>query len=117
MFWQNKSFSKESFAGTWEYKQRFHNLRFEIKFENNSDYATIIDIGTGEAPELIFQAEIKGNLLVIQAQQRQNDYMEFEIIKRKLHFRTRPTIWDENGEAVPIKSDFFATRIFKRLKK
>ena len=64
---------------------------------------------------MIFQARTEGNLLIIPAKQEQNDYMEFDIIKGKLHFRIRPTIWDENGNIVPPESNFFVRRIYKRV--
>lgn len=108
---------KSAFTGTWIYEDKFHSNTIVIKFEQGKDYAIFKDIGTGEAPTETFRAKVKGNLLVVSAQREKNDEIEMEIIKGKLHLRTRPAIWSRNGTIVNSKDDHWAKRVFKRIKK
>jgi len=115
---QNGNFPKASFAGKWERVQRFNNLVLEIKFEKDEDNATVIDIGTGEAPSIIFKASVKENKLVILPIHHQNDfYIEMEVIKGKLHFRQTLIIWDENGNFKIMENGLKTEKIYKRMRK
>ncbi len=115
---QNQNFPKTSFVGKWERVQRFHNLVLEIKFEKDKDYATVTDIGTGEAPAIIFEAIVKENKLVIIPIHHQNDfYIEMEVIKGKLYFRQKLIIWDENGNFKVTKESLTTEKIYKRIRK
>lgn len=108
---------KTSFTGTWVYEDKFYTNTIIIMFEKGKDYATFKDIGTGEAPTETFRAKLKGNLLVVAAQREKNDEIEMEIVKGKLHLRTRPAIWGRDGTILNNKSNHWAKRIFKREKK
>lgn len=108
---------KSAFAGTWEYEQNGHTNTIVLKFEKGKNYATFLDIGTGEAPTETFRASVKNNLLIIPAQHHRNDTnIEMEVIKGKLHLRQQLVIWDAKGNAIPTKSNFKTERIFKRIK-
>lgn len=107
---------KTSFTGTWFYEDNFHTNTIIIMFEKGKDYATFKDIGTGEAPTETLRAKVKGHLLVVPAQREKNDEIEMEIVKGKLHLRTRPAIWGRDGTILNNKSDHWAKRIFKRVK-
>lgn len=108
---------KSSFTGTWIYEDKFHTNTIVINFEQGKDYAIFKDIGTGEAPTENFRAKVKGNLLVIAAEREKNDEIEMEIVKGKLHLRTRPAIWSRNGTIVNSKDTPWNKRVFKRVKK
>lgn len=108
---------KSAFAGTWEYEESGHTNTIVIKFEKGKNYATFLDIGTGEAPTETFRASVKNNLLIIPAQHHRNDTnIEMEVIKGKLYLRQQLVIWDAKGNPVPLKSNFKTERIFKRIK-
>ncbi|WP_097133437.1 hypothetical protein [Pedobacter xixiisoli] len=108
---------KSAFKGTWAYEQYGHTNTIVIKFEKGKNYATFLDIGTGEAPTETFQAKVKKNLLFIPAQHHKNDVnIEMEVIKGKLYFRQQLVIWDAEGNAIPTKSNFKTEQIFKRVK-
>lgn len=107
---------KSAFEGHWIYQDKYHSNSVIIKFERDKNYATFIDVGTGEAPTKTFHAHIKGSLLVIKAQREKNDDIKMEIIKGKLHLRTRSVAWDKKGNLVDKDKASFKERVFKRTK-
>lgn len=114
---QNKPFPKTAFAGKWEYQQAHHNLVLIIKFEKGKDYATFIDIGTGEAPSIQFKAQMQGDKLVINPQTHQNDfYIQLSIKNNKLIFKTQIAIWGADGDPLPPKKDGYLTRVYRKVK-
>lgn len=113
---KNNAFPKASFAGKWEYPQEHNNLALLIKFEQGNDYATIIDIGTGEAPPYQLKARMLNDKLVIFPQTHVNDlYIEMTVKENKLFFKEQIAIWDENGKALPPNNERFLTRIYQRV--
>lgn len=107
---------KSAFKGTWTYEQHSHINTIVIKFEKGKNYATFLDIGTGEAPTETFQASIKKNLLIIPAQHHKNDVnIEMEVIKGKLHFREQLVIWDAKGNPIATKTNLHTELVFKRV--
>ncbi|RZL46531.1 MAG: hypothetical protein EOO93_25860 [Pedobacter sp.] len=114
---QNKAFPKTAFAGKWEYQQTHHNLLLIIKFEKGKDYATFIDVGTGEAPSIQFNAQMQGDKLVIYPQTHVNDfYIQLAVKNNKLIFKTQIAIWGADGNPLPPKKEGYLTRIYKRVK-
>ncbi|HEX8576420.1 MAG TPA: hypothetical protein VF677_09010 [Flavobacterium sp.] len=112
---QNENFPKASFTGKWERVQRFHNLSLEIKFEKGKDYATVVDVGTGEAPPIILHAKMQGNKLIILPQQV-NDHIEMEIKNRKLIFSYQPVVWDKYEKPLLVGKNGFIKKVYKRVK-
>ena len=109
---------KADFEGTWIYKRKHYSSTVILKFEKGKDYANIIDVGTGEAPEEHFRAQIKNNKLVIPPYYHRNDYnIEMEVIKGKLYFRQQLVLWDKNNNPVHIENAPVIVKIFKRVKK
>ncbi|REC63971.1 hypothetical protein DRF65_04540 [Chryseobacterium pennae] len=98
------------------YKTEYFTNSIDIRFEKGKNFATFTDIGTGEAPPKTLKATVKGNLLIIPAQQHQNDYVEAEVIKGKLYLRTRQVLWDKQGNTTGNKGSS-DQRIFKRITK
>ncbi|SDI31596.1 hypothetical protein [Chryseobacterium jejuense] len=92
--------TKDAFKGYWMYKAQYFTNSVVIDFEPGKDFATFKDIGTGEAPPRTLQALVKGNLLIIPAKQHQNDYIELEVIKGKLHLRVKQVTWDNQGNII-----------------
>ncbi|WP_289663821.1 hypothetical protein [Flavobacterium panacagri] len=88
---------KTLFEGKWIIVTKYQTNTVEIKFEKGKDYATFIDIGTGEAPPIILHASFDGNKLVIPAETHKNDYVEMMIKNGRLVFKTIPTIQKEDG--------------------
>lgn len=108
---------KSKFKGTWTNEQYGHTNTIVIKFEKGKNYATFLDIGTGESPTETFQARVKKNFLFIPAKHHRNDVnIEMEVIKGKLHFREQLVIWDAKGNAVVTKNDLKTVRIFDRIR-
>ncbi|MGB3063662.1 hypothetical protein [Sphingobacterium thalpophilum] len=103
------------FTGKWEYRTSFQTNSVIIWFEQDKDYACFKDIGSGEAPPITLRAKVKANLLVISAQQGQNDEMELEVIKGKLNLRTRAAVWDKKGNR--LKLGDAQKKVFKRTDK
>lgn len=115
---QNHTISQSiqsAFEGVWMYKTKYFTSSVAIRFEKGKDYALFTDIGTGEAPPKSLKAIVKGNVLIIPAQQNQNDDIEAEVIKGKLYLRIQQVTWDEKGNAIQNKSR--EQRIFKRIAK
>lgn len=109
---------KADFEGTWIYKRKHYSSTVILKFEKGKDYANFIDVGTGEAPEEHFRAQIKNNKLVIPPYYHRNDYnIEMEVIKGKLYFRQQLVLWDKNNNPVKIEDAPVIVKIFKRVKK
>ena len=104
---------RSAFEGTWQLKERYSTNTVKIQFEPGKDYALFTDIGTGEAPPLTFNVQIKGNTLILPAVQNLNDYLEMEIIKGKLHMRVRSPEWDKQGNIKAYRQT--ELRIFKKL--
>ena len=114
---QNQNFPKAAFIGKWERAQRFQNLVLEITFEKNNEYATVKDIGTGEAPPIILHAEMQGNKLIIPPQTHKNDnHIELEIKNKKLVFSYQLVVWDKNGKPLPVNKNGFTKKIYKKKK-
>ncbi|GJN60990.1 DUF6705 family protein [Elizabethkingia anophelis] len=109
---------KADFEGTWIYKKKHYSSTIIIKFEKAKDYANFIDVGTGEAPEEHFRAQIMNNKLVIPPYYHRNDSkIEMEVIKGKLYFRQQLVLWDKNNNPVEIKDAPVVVKIFQRVKK
>lgn len=104
---------KDTFKGYWVYKSKFFTNSVVIDFEPGKDFATFKDIGTGEAPPRTLHAIVKGNLLIIPAQQHKNDYIELEVIKGKLHLRVKQVTWDQ-GNMITNNSKLEEKTVFKR---
>lgn len=114
---QNKPFPKKAFAGAWEHEQSHNNLVLIIKFEKGKDYATFIDVGTGEAPSVQFNAQMQGDKLLINPQTHVNDfYIQLAVKNNKLIFKTQIAIWDRSGNPLPADENRYLTRIYKRVK-
>lgn len=110
------TFPKAAFAGKWEYPQQHNSLVLVIKFEQGNDYATIIDIGTGEAPPYQLKARMLNDKLVIFPQTHVNDlYIEMTVKNNKLFFKSQIAIWDKDGNSLPPKINGFSTRIYQRV--
>ncbi|WP_316809504.1 hypothetical protein [Pedobacter agri] len=114
---QKKPFPKSAFAGKWEYEQTHHNLLIVIEFEKGKDYATVTDIGTGEAPPFKLKAQMQGDKLVIYPQTHQNDfYFQLYIKDKTLIFQSQIAIWDRNGNPRPADKNRFLNRVYHRVK-
>jgi len=107
---------QKQFAGTWQLETAFQSNTIEIHFEPEKDYATVIDIGSGEAPPVKLNAVKKDNILIIKPFQEHNDYCELEVKNSKLIFRTQPALWNEDGTAEPPRKDRFLETIFEKVK-
>jgi len=107
---------RSAFEGTWQYKEKYFTLTIKIHFEPGKPYALFTDIGTGVAPSKTFKVQLKGNLLVFPAVRNQNDYIEMEIIKGKLYFKSLPVQWDERGNRIKSDQARPEQRVFKRVK-
>ena len=114
---QTKPFPKTAFAGRWEYAQKHNNLVLLIKFEKGKNYATVVDVGTGEAPSIQFKAQMQGDQLVINPQTHLNDfYIQLNVKNNKLLFKTQIAIWGRDGKPLPPKKDGYTVRIYKKVK-
>ena len=114
---QSENFPKDAFAGKWVRAQQFNDLILKIKFENGKDCATVIDIGTGEAPPIIFHAKLEDNKLIISPQTHVNDnHIELEIKNKKLIFKYQLVIWDRNGVPSPVNKNRFLSTVYKKAK-
>ena len=90
----------------------------EIIIKKNKEYATITDIGTGEAPPIILHAEMQGNKLIIPPQTHKNDnHIELEIKNKKLVFSYQLVVWDKNGKPLPVNKNGFTKKIYKKIEK
>lgn len=105
---------KDAFKGYWVHKSKFSTNSVAINFEQGKDFAIFTDIGTGEAPPQNLHAMAKGNLLIIPAKQHQNDYIELEIIKGKLHLRVKQVMWDKDGNIIHNNTKPEEKTVFKR---
>ncbi|RXM53198.1 MULTISPECIES: hypothetical protein [unclassified Chryseobacterium] len=105
---------KDAFKGYWVYNGKYFTNSVAIDFEPGKDFAVFTDIGTGEAPPIALQATVKGNLLIIPAEQNKNDYIELEVIKGKLHLRVKQVMWDKDGNIIHSNSKPEERTIFKR---
>lgn len=107
---------KKQFSGTWQMETEFQTNTIEIKFEPGKDYATIIDIGSGEAPPFKLNAVKQDNKLIIKPFKEHNDYCELEVRNGQLIFRTQPVVWNEDGTAELPRKDRFLETVFKKVK-
>lgn len=101
--------TKTLFQGKWIKETKYYTNTLEIKFEKDKDYATFIDIGTGEAPPLILKAYLQGDKLIIPAKPHTNDYAEMTIKNNSLVFFTTSIVEKTNNTN-------YRTLIFKRVK-
>ncbi|MCZ4245134.1 hypothetical protein [Pedobacter punctiformis] len=108
---------RKIYEGQWIIRRKHYINTIEIKFEKGKNYATLIDIGTGEAPPIELQANIKNNILIIPARLHKNDYIEMEVKNQKLIFRTQPAIWSGAGKSLPPDRKNLIITTFKRVKK
>jgi hypothetical protein len=106
---------KTQFEGKWIIVKRYYTNTVEIKFEKNKDYATFIDIGTGEAPPHILKAFFQENKLVIPAQTHKNDYVEMTIKNGKLLFKTSPTIEKADGTFQKPDEKHLLSKVFTKV--
>jgi len=112
---QTKPFPKTAFAGKWEHQQSHNNLVLIIKFEKGKDYATIVDVGTGEAPSFQLKAQMQGDKLIINPQTHINDlYIEMTVKDNKLIFKNQIAIWGKDGKALPPTKNGYMTRVYKK---
>lgn len=107
---------RKAFEGTWQYNQKYGTNTVRIRFEEGKDYALFTDIGNGMAPARTLRAIPKGELLVIPAKQHENDYVELQVIKGKLHLKVRQVDWDENGKEIKASNHSTEHQVFKRVK-
>lgn len=107
---------KALFEGKWVIQHKYYTNTIEIRFEPGKDYATFIDIGTGEAPPVALQAYVQGNMPVIPARDHVNDYIEMEIEKGQLIFRTQPTIQEEDGTVLKPGKEYLLCKKFRKVK-
>ncbi len=107
---------KADYEGTWLCKDKYMQSTIVIRFEADKDYVTIYDVGTGEAPVIILEAQVQGNKLIVPSRLHHNDYVELEIVKKRLRLRTRPTIRDEHENEIPSNLKLVDTRRFKKVK-
>ncbi|MFC7345720.1 hypothetical protein ACFQO9_03175 [Chryseobacterium zhengzhouense] len=78
------SFKKE-FEGVWQKETEYQTNTIKIEFESGKNYATVIDIGSGEAPPLKFKAFQRGNMLLIPPEGIDN-YCELRVKNDQLIF-------------------------------
>jgi len=78
------SFKKE-FEGVWQKETEYQTNTIKIQFESGKNYATVIDIGSGEAPPLKLKAFQRGNMLLIPPEGTSNN-CELRVIKGQLIF-------------------------------
>lgn len=113
---QTRPFPKTAFTGKWEYEQSHNNLLLIIKFEKGKDYATIVDVGTGEAPSFQLKAQMQGDKLIINPQTHINDlYIQLSVKNNKLIFKSQIAIWGRDGKPLPATKNGYMTRIYKRV--
>jgi hypothetical protein len=74
----------QSFEGVWKAQHKGYSNTEKIKFEKNKPFATLTDIGTGEAPPIILHAFVQGNELIIPAKENSNDEIRMKIKNKKL---------------------------------
>lgn len=114
---QNQPFSKKAFTGTWEHEQSHNNLVLIIKFEKGKDYATITDVGTGEAPSIQLKAQMQGDKLIINPQTHVNDlYIQLSVKNNKLIFKCQIAIWGADGNPLPDNQNRYLTKVYKKVK-
>ncbi|MGN7864171.1 DUF6705 family protein [Chryseobacterium sp. 22458] len=106
---------QSDFEGTWVIYEKYYTNTILIKFDHGRAFMT--DIGSGKAPPLTFPATLKGNRLIIPAQQNRNDYLEMEVIHHKLHVRIQHVQWDENGNIRKNTVENVEKKIFQRIRK
>ncbi|MDR2272077.1 MAG: hypothetical protein LBF27_14320 [Sphingobacterium sp.] len=104
---------KITFAGVWQYKNKYQTNTVEIRFERGKDYALFRDVGNGMAPARVLRAKMQGKQLIIQAQWQKNDDVAMEVINRKLYLHTKPIQYDEKGNI--LKTRKIETRVFNRV--
>ncbi|SDD27107.1 hypothetical protein [Niabella drilacis] len=104
-----------TFAGIWEVKEKYGTNTVSIRFEPGKNYAVVKDIGNGMAPPRTFQATLKGKTFVIPAQKEKNDYIELEVIRGKLHLRSKPVNWNGQGDLGDDNANKFKVKIFTRM--
>lgn len=107
---------RKAFEGTWQHNQKYGTNTVRIRFEAGKDYALFTDIGNGMAPAVTLKAIPKGDLLVIPAKQNENDYLELQIVKGKLHLKGMPVSWDENGKELKDNNQPGRHVVYKRVK-
>lgn len=107
---------KKQFHGKWSADTKYQTNTIEIKFEAGKNYATVIDIGSGEAPPMRLQAFRQHNKLIINPIVHRSDYCELAVKNGKLIFKTYPTIWDSNNKPKPPGKNFVTT-VFSKSKK
>lgn len=107
---------KTDYEGTWQYRDRYMQSTIIIRFEADKDYVTVYDVGTGEAPTIKLEAQVQGNKLTVPSRLHHNDYVELEIVKKRLELRTKPTIRDEHENEIPSNLKLVDTRRFKKVK-
>lgn len=107
---------KMEYEGTWLCKDKYMQSTIVIRFEADKDYVTIYDVGTGEAPMIVLKAQAQGNKLIVPSRLHHNDYVELEIVKKRLRLRTRPTIRDEHENEIPGNLELVDTRRFRKVK-
>ncbi|AWK03531.1 hypothetical protein HYN56_04555 [Flavobacterium crocinum] len=106
---------KTLFEGKWIIVRKYYTNTVEIKFEKDKDYATFIDIGTGEAPPHILKAYLQENKLVIPAKTHENDYVEMTVKNGKLIFKTCPTIEKEDGTFQKPDEKHLLSKVFTKV--
>jgi len=67
------SFKKE-FEGVWQKETEYQTNTIKIEFESGKNYATVIDIGSGEAPPVKLKAFRRGDILLIPPQGINDNY-------------------------------------------
>lgn len=107
---------KSQFEGKWLRTTKYQTNTIEIKFEPGNDYATFIDIGSGEAPPITLHAFVRGTKLVIPACEHENDYVDMEIVKGKLVLRLQPIIWQGDETLMPDEMKMFLKTTFSKVK-
>lgn len=107
---------RSAFEGTWQHKTKHYSNTVKIQFKPGKDYALFIDIGTGVAPSRTFKVHFKENWLFLPAVKNQNDAIEMEVIKGKLHLRSIPVQWDENGNKISSDQERPEQKVFRRIK-
>jgi len=100
---------KTQFAGTWQKETEFQTNTIEIQFEAGKNYATVIDIGSGEAPPIKLQALPKDNKLFINAEE---EHIQLEVKNNQLIFRIQPTTWNKDST-----SQKTVETVFKKVRK
>lgn len=93
------SFKKE-FEGTWQKETEYQTKTIKIQFESGKNYATVIDIGSGEAPPLKLKAYQIDDILLIPPQGISDNY-ELRVKNGQLIFLIPP-----DGKQSEVKTIF-----------